>query len=438
MRLGGSLVLPKIAVEIDQHDGVTPAPTPDEDAMTAPTAGTEGGDTAAAFEALDQSLVVSGPNAAIDGLIAWLDARGDARTLLDALLLKARHDLGLPLVQVGSLVEIPEPARTAYEDRYIEAIRRVGRKMIDAGDLVAAWPYYRAIGEKEPIARAIDAYDPGDREPGDERLGQVVDIAFNQGVHPRRGFDLILDHYGACSAITAFEHLPPDDATRLACADRLVRHIHDHLVANLRSEITRRGQPQPPDGATIADLIAGREWLFVDDAYHLDISHLSAVVRLSPMLVDPATIALAVGLTDYGRNLSDRHRYDGEPPFDNLYDDHATYLRGLLGDDPDAAVAHFLAKLPAAPTDPTDESTFDDPVPAQVLVRLLVRLNRLDEAIDVASEHLAGYPESMLGCPGVAQLCQMAGRPDRLSKIAREQGDIVHYAAAVLQSFCSR
>ncbi len=406
--------------------------------MPAPTAAIEDGETAA-FDALDRALVSDGPAEALDRLVARLDDRGEARPLLDALLLRARHDLGLPLVQVGSLVDLPEPARSAYEERYVEAIRRVGRKLLDAGDLVAAWPYFRAIGEKAPIYDAIEAFVADG--PGDERVGPVVDVAFNQGVHPGRGFALILDHFGACSAITAFEHLPPDEAMRIDGAGRLVRHLHEHLVANLRAEIARRGQPQPPEGTSVAGLIAGRDWLFVDDAYHLDISHLAAVVRVSPILTDPATIATALDLTAYGRHLSGRHLHEGEPPFEDVYGDHAVYLRALLGESPDAAVAHFRAKLPPPPTPAPseadgdiDEAPFQDPIPAQVLVRLLVRLGRPEEAIGVAADHLAGLPESMLACPGVAQLCQMAGRPDLLARIAREHGDLVHYAAAILQS----
>lgn len=399
--------------------------------MTPPTDALED-QTTAEFEAIDRALD-AGPEAALDRLIARLDEQGDARGLLDAMLLRARHDLGLPLVQVGSLSEIPEPTRSEYEDRYVEAIRRVGRKLLDGGDLVAAWPYFRVLGEKDAIAGAIDAYQPSG-EPGDEALGAVVDIAFNQGVHPRRGFELILDHYGACSAITAFEHLPPDEATRVACADRLVRHLHEHLVANLRAEIGRRGQPQPAEGVPIRDLVSGREWLFADDGYHIDISHLNSVVRLSPLLTDAETIALAVGLTDYGRQLSDRHRYSGEPPFEETYADHGVYLRALISQDVDEAVAHFRSKLPVPTSpDPEDES-YTDPAPAQAqaLIRLLVRLGRTDEAIDVATEHLAGVPEGMLACPNVAQLCQMAGRPDRLARHARERGDLVHYLAARL------
>src|SRR4051812_37914070 len=182
----------------------------------------ETGQDAEAFRALDEALHPSGPSAALARLVAHLADGGESRALLDALLLKARHELGLPLIQVGSLADLPEPTRAQYEERYVEAIRSVGERLLASGDIPAAWPYYRAIAEPEPVARAIDAYTPSE---GDERLGQVVEVAFNQGAHPRKGFELILDHYGTCSAISAFEHLPPDNATRVACADRLVRQL---------------------------------------------------------------------------------------------------------------------------------------------------------------------------------------------------------------------
>ena len=381
-------------------------------------------ETDAEFETLDRALATSSPAEALDHLVRVLADRGEFRALLDARLLKARHDLGLPLVQAGSLADIPEPTRTEYEERYVEAIRDIGRRLLDAGEIGAAWAYYRAIAEKEPVAGAIEAYEPGEM---DDRLGQVVEVAFNQGVHPRKGFRLILDHYGTCSAITAFDSLPADEDTRISCADRLVRRLHDDLTANLRAEIARRGQPLPPEGTSVGDLVAGRDWLFVDEGYHLDVSHLSATVRLSPMLTDPATIALAVGLTEYGRRLSERHRYEGDPPFEDNYQDHGVYLRALLGQDAEEGIAHFRAKLPAPDPDARDEA-----IAAQVLVRLLARLGRNEEAVEVAAEHLAHLPDSALACPTVAQLCQSVGRLDRLAEIARGRNDLVNYAAAKL------
>jgi hypothetical protein len=389
----------------------------------------------APFHVLDETLRTAGPKAALDRLVAHLNERKEFRALLDALLLKARHELGLPLIQDGNLSELDEPLRTEYETRYVEAIRTVGARLLESGDIAAAWPYFRAIGETEPVLKALEAYRPAAE---DERVGTIIEVAFNQGAHFRRGFELILEQYGTCSAITAFEHLPPDEAIRTACADRLVRRLHEELAANLRADIAQRGQPLPAEDTPITALIASRPWLFGEDAYHIDLSHLTSVVRFSPLLKDRETMALALGLADYGRNLSPRHRSEGEPPFENHFADHAVYLQALLGRDVDAAIAHFQAKLPPAGDESESETEGSASAygtyPAQVLIGLLLRLGRLDQAIEVAAEHLAELPESALTCPSLAQLCQRAGQPARLGQVARAHGDLVRYAAAILQT----
>ncbi len=383
-----------------------------------------------AFESIAGALGDLGPRGALDRLAADLEAGGDYRALLDAMLLRARHELGLPLVAPGSLADVPEPARSQYEERYVEAIRLVGSKYLAIGDIPTAWAYYRVIGENQAVARAIDDYRP-DADAGDgERLGAVIEVAFNHGVNPRRGFEMILEHYGTCSAISAFEGLPAhDEAVRVACAERLIRHLHRELAANLRSDIANRGQLLPPAGATLAEILAGRDWLFAEDSYHIDISHLASVVRMSVLASDREAIALAADLTEYGRRLSPRLQFEGVPPFERIFDDHGIYLRALLGRDVEAAIAHFRAKL-----DPPDgEGDAPDPaVPAQTLVILLVRLGRLDEAIEVSSRYLAGLADSALFCPSVAQLCLRAGDPKRLLDIARDRRDLVNYTAALL------
>ncbi|WP_169972643.1 hypothetical protein [Tautonia rosea] len=382
-----------------------------------------------AFEELDHALTDGGATAAIDRLIARLDHGEEPRALLDALLLKARLDLGLPAISSGALSSLPEPTRTHYEDRYIEALRTVGRKRLEAGDLIGAWPYFRTIGEKEPVAEAIESVDPSSTDG--QVLGQIMELALQHGVHPRRGFELVLETYGPCSAITAFEHLPPDEATREPCADRLVRYLHEQLRATLRAEIERSGRPKPADEATIAELVEANPWLFDDDAYHIDTSHLAAVVRMSPLLQDPEAIRQAVDLTEYGRRLSDRHRYEGDPPFEQLYEDHGVYLRALLGEGVDEAIAHFREKL--VPADP-DGDDLASTLPAQILIRLLDRLGRQEEAIPLAAESLQGVPEGLLLCPGLLQLCQQSGRPDLLAEYARSGGDLVSYLAARVSS----
>jgi hypothetical protein len=391
------------------------------------TAGQPDATADAAFDSVEDALRAEGPQAALERLAEHLDASGDYRALLDALLLRARHELGLPLIPAGPLSDLPEPGRAQFEERYIEVIRLVGAKYLEAGDIPTAWAYFRAIGETERVARAILDYRP---EGDEERLGAVIEVAFNHGVNPRRGFELILEHYGTCSAITAFEQLPAhDEAVRVACAERLIHRLHRDVATNLRAEIASRGQLIPPDGATIADLITGRDWLFADESYHVDISHLASVVRMSILVTDPAVIALAVDLTEYGRRLSPRLQFEGPPPFERIFDDHGIYLAALLGRDVEAAIDHFRSKL-----EPNERESGEAAIPAQTLVNLLVRLDRLDAALDVASEYLAGLPDSALFCPGVAQLCQRTGDPLRLAAIARDQRDLVNYTAALLMT----
>jgi hypothetical protein len=381
------------------------------------------------FETLERTLAASGPDAAIAQLIDRLDSSGDYRALLDALLLKARHELGLPLIPVSSLAGLTEPARSRFEERYVEAIRLVGGKLLDAGEIPAAWSYFRAIGEPEPVSAALDRYAPGDDA---EAVGRVIDVAFQQGANPRRGFELILESYGTCSAITALEQVPPaDPAIQSACIERLVRHLHRELHANVRADLAGRGEPDL-ESPTIAGLIAGRDKIFADEAYHVDVSHLGAAVRYSILMSDPEALALAVDLAEYGRRLSPRLQFEGSPPFERTFDDHRLFLLALLGKDPTPALNHLRARLGGG-----DGADPDESLPAQVLVNLLSRIGRHDEALDVAAEHLGHLPDQVLSCPGLVELCRLAGRMDRLATLSRRNGNLVPYLASRLHTVAS-
>ena len=75
--------------------------------------------------------------------------------------------------------------RTQFEERYVEAIRRVGSKLLEAGEIPTAWAYFRAIAEPEPVSAALESYSPGDdaerRRPGHRRRVQPG------GQHPSAG-----------------------------------------------------------------------------------------------------------------------------------------------------------------------------------------------------------------------------------------------------------
>jgi hypothetical protein len=205
--------------------------------------------------------------------------------------------------------------------------------------------------------------------------------------------------------------------------------MHEQLTTTLRAEIVARGEASPPEGASIESLCEAHPLLFVDEGYHIDISHLSATVRTAAGLTNPEAIALAADLCAYGRRLSDRLKFEGDPPFEQTFEDHESYFGAILGRDVDSAIQRFRDKIATS-----EEQGYDSTLPAQVLVNLLARVGREDQAIEVATEFLSKLPESSLICPGVAQLCQRVGQPRRLAAIARDQGDLVNFTAALIES----
>jgi hypothetical protein len=152
-----------------------------------------------------------------------------------------------------------------------------------------------------------------------------------------------------------------------------------------------------------------------------------SIIRFALDLSDNETLAMALELTEYGKRLSHNFQFRGEPPFDEGHTDYGMYLRALLGQEPDEAVAHFRRKLERS--DPER----DIAGAAQVLVDLLSRLKRYSDAIDVSLEHLRDADPTQLFCPSVFQLCQMAGDYSRLRELARERGDLLHFTAGALQ-----
>jgi hypothetical protein len=129
-------------------------------------------------------------------------------------------------------------------------------------------------------------------------------------------------------------------------------------------------------------------------------------------------------LCEYGRRLSPNFAFRAEPPFENGYDDYGHYIKAVLGEDVEEHLRHFHAK--AAGADPEADGT----EAAQLLVSLLARLNRHEEALEVFSRYLHDENPAYLRCPNQTQLCHAAANYERLRMTARERGDVLSYAAA--------
>jgi hypothetical protein len=360
--------------------------------------------------AFDQ--IARDPDAAFDLLTAKFLAEKQYARLFETRLMHRRHQLGLPLIHNGGLDEIPAAQRPAYEEAFINAAREAGGLFLADGDIPRAWSYFRAIGEPAPIAAALEQSRIGD--PGDNAQA-LIEIAFHEAVHPIRGFELVLEHFGTCRAITYFQQFPRGPG-RAESLHLLLRKLHRELLESLHRTIVQN-EGELPSATYARELIAGRDWLFGEFSYYVDTSHVLAILGFSLELEDREMLELALDLAEYGQRLSPQFHYRGEPPFEG-YQDYIVYLGALLGRDVDAAVAHFRQK--AAASDPRDTA------PAQAAIGLLLKLGRYPEAIEASLEYLRD------GDPALFQMCQTAGDFARLAELARERDDLLAFTAATV------
>ena len=358
------------------------------------------------FDLIEQAVQASGAASALDLLARKFLSEKRYPQLFEARLMQKRLDLGLPLIQSGPLDV------AAYRQAMAQAAREVGSLFLADGDIVRAWPYFRAVGDREPIIAAIEQLK------ADQVAEGLIEIALGERVNPLKGLELLIAREGICRAITYYQQFP-DLEPRQECLELLVRSLHQELVTSLQEAIGRR-EGCAPHATSIAQLIGGRDWLFGEYDAYVDTSHVANVIRLALDLEDPEAIRLALDLCEYGAHLSPQFKLRGEPPFRDIYLDYAIYLRALVGENSDDAIAHFRGKI--AP---------DDPSSAEALVDLLVRLRRYREALEVSLEQLKDSPRLL-------ELCQLAGDTQRLKQLARERGDMLGFAAGTVQATLRR
>lgn len=370
------------------------------------------------FATLRGTLDASGPLAAADALCDHLRQAEDYQALFYALLLKKRVQLGVSPFPTGPSADLPESTHAEYEQAIREAGREVGNIYLRKNDLFKAWGFFRMLGEPEPVKAALEAYTPGE----DDDVYGVVEIAWQQGVHPTKGFDLVLAKHGICSAITMVgsADLSRNPDVRDHCVKGLVRALH----AQLTERLANCGLPVPA-GATLGQVVRDRPELFENDGYHIDTSHLSSVVQFAMHLPPCPEHELARELCEYGERLSPNLQGDTHPPFENGYADYKVYL-DIVGDrNREAGIEHFKQKLPAA-------KEMGNTLPAEVLVNLLLRIDRLPEAVAVARDYLSDNEGQELSCPPLTELARRAADYETLAKAAERGGDAVTYLAGLI------
>ncbi len=375
------------------------------------------------FDELQTRLSDQGIEAVFEELADRLKADQKYHELFDVLLMRSRQGLGLPVILTTSIDDLEEPLRSKVENEYLAACREVGTLLLNEGKLREAWMYLRPVGDKQLVAAALAKI-----EPCDDNLQDLIEIGLQEGVAPAMGYELVLKHYGTCNAITTFEGVlagrPRGD--QQAAAVLLLRHLHQELLANVRADIARQEGTQPT-ASTLAELTADRDWLFADNNYHLDTTHLASTVRFARVLEDGEALALAHDLTEYGRRLSQQFQFGGDEPFADVYPSHGLFFAAQMGRQIDEALAYFAERAKNLSVEAHGTG------PVEVYVDLLARLKRYAEAIEAVIELLPPGTRTSGFAPSLLELSRLSGNYDRLMEECRKRGDLVGYAAGLVE-----
>lgn len=360
--------------------------------------------------------------AVLEAAAAQLRQEKKYHELFEILKMQTRCRLGMSLHPTPSEDSLPEAARLQLEDGLIAACREIGAALVQSGQVREGWMYLRPVGDKKEAAALLSAV-----EADEENQEDLIEVLLHEGVDIGRGFGIVLSAYGTCSAITTYDSsVGRRPAAEQRPAARLLLHrLHADLLASVKQDITRQEGAQPPQ-TTLKALVHDREWLFQDNAYHIDTTHLASTVRIARVLDDPSDLRLALDLTEYGRHLNEQFQYPGDEPFVEQYPAAALFFQALLGQNIDAALAHFRER--AEMLDPQYHGT----VAIDVYVDLLARVGRPAEAFDAAIRLSPPGGGSVLSA-GLLDLAHKSGRLPQLLEFCRAREDLLGYAACLAE-----
>ena len=378
--------------------------------------------TESTFDQLQSRLAAGGAAAVFEKLTEELKAEKKYHELFDVLLMQTRERLGLPAILATPIDDLKEPLRTQVEEAYLASCRTVGTLLLDEGRLREAWMYLRPVGDKQLVAGALAKI-----VPDEENMQDLIEIGLHEGVAPALGYELVLKNYGTCNAITTYEGsiLGRPRADQQVCAAALLKQLHAELISNVRSDIKQQ-EGREPQETSLEQLVAERDWLFGENNYHIDTTHLAATIRFARVIEEAQLVAMAYDLTEYGRRLSKQFQFASEPPFADIYPAHGLFFGAQLGRQVDEAVEYFAQQ--ARETDIHEQGIG----PVEIYVALLARLKRFDEAIAAHVELIPPGTRTMGFAPNLLELSRLAGNYEPLMKACRERGDLVSFTAGLL------
>ena len=367
------------------------------------------------------------PTEMLDEMVAHFREARSPMELFEALKMRIRDKLGLPLVSAENEPSRPEDVERQLEVGLLDACREAGTMLVEDGRVGEGWMYLRPTGDTQLAKELISKL-----EITEDNYEDMIQVLLHEGIDVARGYQAVLDQQGTCNSITLYEQALANrgKADQQAAARCLLNHLHSELSELVRGDIARREAPAG-ENETLAEMIEKRRWILSDGGYHLDTTHLSSTVRIATVLEDEESLRKAWELTQYGRRLHHQFQYPGDEPFVEFYPAYTAFYSILLGENVDAGLKVFERK--ARSVDTVEQGT----AAVETYVDLLDRIGRHQEAIDIAIE-LA--PKDLPPQRIVPMLIEIASRVPpsahedgwkSILEYCRKHNDILGYAAVL-------
>ena len=342
--------------------------------------------------------------------------------LFEVLKMQIRQQLGLPLLHDDS-IELSDQQQRDLEERLLAACRDVGFSLMRAGQIQESWGYLKHITDRKTVLAEIHKL-----EVTEDNVEAIIGLLLYEGLDCDRGFELVLERYGTCNAITTFQNAMygRSKQDRAAAGQRLVHHVHRELSDSVRSHIAREENETDPESlapavTSLADLISSRPYLFADGSYHIDTSHLSSTVQIAAELDDRETLQLALDMTAYGQQLHPDLQYPSPAPFEDTYPSHAHLFSALLGLDTDEHLQVFRRR--AEETDAHHDGTHV----IETYVDLLSRVGRPAVALEEVVRLIPVGVQMTGKAPTLYDLSKQLGNFDRYRELCIDRDDLLGF-----------
>ena len=351
------------------------------------------------YARLQKTLADKGPQAAVDQLCADLRELGDFNALFYALLMKKRVQLGVSPFPTGAAADLPASTHADYEQAIREAGRLVGDEFLRQHDLRKAWFYFNMLGEPGPVREYLESFRPTDADD----IQPLIEVGLYHGVHPQKGFDLVVERYGICNAITTYsgQDFSRNPDAKQHCIRALVRSLYGQLRERLKADVEARGGTVP-DAQSVGEIVAAHPELFDEGAYHIDTSHLSSVCQFA-LELEPVPGAEARPRAVCVRREPERHLQVLVRPAVR------EHLRRLQGPARRARRRGRRGGPEALPRQDGPRGGRREHVPGRGVRQPAVQTRPQGGGASGGEEIPRRREPGRLSCPGVYELCQQVG-----------------------------